>query len=259
MWDWFYDMPTIWAFIFFVVLITLLSLLGLYVFKQFNIRSIICEEHNTIIGIFITIISVFLGVMLTFVIIDVWNDYDRARLDATKEALSIFILYQTVRALPDTGDIQDVIIEYLEFIINVEYPALRNMVIPPEGNQFIVILQDLIYNLEPQDDREIVVYNEAIDTLNLVASYRVDRLDSGRVGINSLVWWITIIDAVLLVIMSWFLICSTVAHYILSGIVSIYIASAVFLTLILSYPFRGYGAITPFPFVTALEDLQALI
>lgn len=258
MWEWFYNMPTLLAFIIFVTLITVTSLLGLYIFKMFNIAAISCEEHNNIIGIFIAVISVFLGVMLTFIIIEVWNDYDNARLDATREAGTLFVLYQTVSALPDTEEIQDLIIEYLEYIINVEYPALKQKVVPPEGNQYVIELENLIYNYEPDGNQQLTLYNEAINLINLATSYRIDRLDSGTVGINDLVWWITIIDSVLLVIISWFLICSNLSHYILTAIVAIYIGSAIFLTLILSYPFRGNAAITPEPFQIALYDILSL-
>lgn len=85
-------------------------------------------------------------------------------------------------ALPDTEDIQDLIIEYLEYIINVEYPVLRNKVVPPEGNQIVIELQNLIYNYEPVGNQQLTLYNEAINLLNLATSYRVDGLDSGIVG-----------------------------------------------------------------------------
>lgn len=255
MWDWLYDIPTIWSFLIFVTVITIVALFGLYIFKLFNIEAITCAEHNVIIGIFIAVISVFLGVMLTFVIIEVWDDYDRTQLDATKEAGTIFVFYQTISNLPDTEDIQELVIEYLEYIINVEYPALRYRNIPPEGNQLIIEIQDALYMYEPVGSKQLILYTQSIELFDQAILYRLDRLESGTVGINNLVWWITIIDSILLVVMSWFLLCSNISHYILTAIVAIYIASAIFLAIILSYPFRGYAAIAPDPFQEVLDEI----
>ena len=255
MWDWFYDMPTIWSFFLFVIIVTTVALVGLYIFKSLNISVINCEDNNSIIGIFIGIISIFLGVMLTLIIVGVWNDYDRARSDANREATNIFILYQTISKLPDTEDIQDIIIEYLEYIINVEYPALRHKEVPHEGTIFIEELQDTIYGYIPEGEQQIVLYAESIQTLNRIIHYRIDRLDSATVGINDLIWWVTMVDSILLLIMSWFLTCSTISHYILTTIVAIYVASAIYITLIMSFPFRGYAGLRSQPFQIALDDI----
>lgn len=255
MWEWFYDMPTIWAYIIFVIFMTMISVLGLYIFKQINIEGVRCEEQNNIIGIFMAIISVFLGVMLSFIVVEVWNNYDQARLDATKEASNIFILYQTISALPDTEEIQDVIIDYLEYIINVEYPALKYMNLPKEGDQYLRQLENLIYNYDPVGNKELTLYNEAIGLLNMATLYRIDRIDSATVGVNKIVWWLTIIDSVLLIITCWFLLCSKLFHYVLTAITAIYISSSIFLILILSYPFRGNAGLTPEPFEVALDDI----
>lgn len=253
LWDWIYTIPTVLSFVIFVGMVTLFSLFGLYIFKLLNIEVIRCEGRNSIIGIFIGIISLFLGVMLTFIVVDVWNDYDEARVDATKEAGTILILYQTVSALPDTDDIQELIIEYLEYIINVEYPNFRDNNPPSESNELIIALQDNLYSYNPQGQQQSILYGECVSLLNQIILYRIDRIDSGTIGIHNLIWWITIIDAVLLVIMSWLILCSDLSHYILTAIISIYIASAIFLSLILSYPFRGFPAITPGPFENTLN------
>lgn len=255
MWQWFYDIPTTLSFIIFVGFITLFSLLGLYLFKILNIETLACSDYNTIISIFITIISLFVGILLSFLIVEVWDNFNIARLDAINEASTIFILYQTMSALPNTENIQDIIVEYLEYVINIEYPALKDNNMSPEGNDLIIELQNLIYDYQPVGDKQLTLYNESIDLLNQVISYRLDRLDSATVGINDLVWWITISNSILLMVMIWFIVCHNLSHYMLTAVISFYISSSIFLVIILSHPFRGAAGIPPIPFEDALDTI----
>jgi hypothetical protein len=113
----------------------------------------------------------------------------------------------------------------------------------------------LIYSYNPTNPKEVVLYNESIDLLNQAIELRIDRLNSAFVGVYPIIWWVTIIDSILITIMAWFINCTSVAHYILTGITAIYVATALFLVIILSYPFEGYLGLGPNPFEVALEEI----
>jgi hypothetical protein len=87
-----------------------------------------------VISIFTGTISVFLGIILSFIIVSVWNNYTRAQLNAEKEAETLYLLFVTVENLPNTEGTQKRIIDYIEFIISVDYPALKQGQRPSGGS-----------------------------------------------------------------------------------------------------------------------------
>jgi hypothetical protein len=58
-----------------------------------------------------------------------------------------------------------------------------------------------------------------------------------------------------MIFLCWLLSCSSLFHYLLMGVVAIYVASAIFLIFILGYPFRGYSALTPRAFEVAVNNI----
>jgi hypothetical protein len=253
--SWFYQWPTGLSFVVFSAIIVAASVIGLYLFKLTNLTCNICGEHNTIVGIFAATVSVFLGIILSFIIVTVWGNYSTAQLNALKEAEILYLLYGTVRTLPNTQATQQLIISYLKFIINVEYPAMHNGQIPPEQDNFFDILRIAIYGYNPQTDQQTVLYTESIDLLNQAIILRIDRLNSAFRGVYMVIWWVSIIDSILIVFISWFINCPGMVHYIMMFIIGLYVATALYLVLILSYPFEGYLGLDADPFEATLAQI----
>lgn len=251
-----YDIPLVWSFLLFVVTITLISVFGLFVFRKINIDNVRCKDHNGIVAILIGVMSVFLGVLLSFLIVTSWGFFSRAQLDNQREAQSIYILYELVSTLPGTKNIQRLIVVYLEYIINVEFPDMSDGYVPDEGEEIFEEIQREIYDYVPKGGHDKILYNRIVALIDVIFDFRINRLIAARGGLNQLMWWVTIIDCVLIIIMSWFLSCANLFHYLLVIIISIYVSTGLFTTLILSNPFRGDFGLTSVPFQQALEEIK---
>ena len=168
------------------------------------------------ISIYISISTLFLAVMVSFLVITVWNNYAAASLNSQKEAQTIFVLYQNIYSLPNTSEIQLLISEYLEYVIKVEYPQLKNGDVQLFGAQILGKLQTAIYDYSPADGRESTIYNNCVGLLNAIVDLRVSRIHNN--GLSYVIWLVAIFDSVLIVIMTWFLHCKEVIHYLFSWI-----------------------------------------
>ena len=252
---WLYSIPTVWAFVVFVTVIPIIAMFGLYLFKWSNLSSLKCKNNNGLVGIFVGIVSVFLGVMLSFLVVTVWTNYSSAQLNDQREAGAIYILYQMIATMPGTEIIQALIIEYLEFIINVEFPALNEGEVTDEGLNLIKALQRALYDYTPVDQRQTVLYSKCVKLLNTLLTLRVDRLHDATTGVYDVVWWVSILDAVLLVAMTWFLNCDGVFHYLLVAIAAVYVAASMFIIVILAYPYLGYQGLNASPYQFALDNI----
>lgn len=252
-----YDLPTLLIFILFVTIIPFLAVLGLFIFKSVDLEAVRCPEgNNGMIGVYVGISSVFLGVMISFLIITVWNLYTSTELSSQQEAQAIIILYQNVYALPNTKKIQLSIIRYLRYVINVEYPELKNGDVNLFGAQILGNIQKELYNYTPSNDREISLYDNCIQELNNIINLRVDRIHNASAGINNILWGVCIFDSIIIILVTWFLICNNVFHYVLVIIISMFISASLFLIYTFSYPFRGQNGLTPEPFKEALTAIR---
>lgn len=251
-----YDIPTTLLFLMFVVVVVTFSVLGLYIFKMVDISPVICEDHNTIVAILIGVMSVFLGVMISFLIITAWGIYSSSQLDNQKEAQSIYILYEVVSTLPNTEEAQALIKAYLEYVINIEFPAMDDGEVPAAGEAFIQDLQTVLYDYIPEGAQETILYQRSIQLIDIVIDLRINRVTTATSGFNTLIWWMTIIDSILIIMMSWFLTCTNLFHYVVVAIIAIYVSSGLFTTIILSNPFRGSSALSAEPFEDVLSDIQ---
>lgn len=255
--DWFYNIPTILSFLFFIIFIVVVSLVGLFLVRLLPIKDRETTNHNNFIGIFISVISIFLGIILTFIIVGVLNNYSDAELDSDTEAYTIYLLYQTISQLPASHTTQLLIIDYLKYIINEEYPALNKGITPPRVTQLTDNLRDAVFNFEPTTPKQVVLYEQSILLLKQAGKLRVRRLIEANNYPSDLLTIVTVLDSVLLIIMCWLLYGWLPLHLISTIIVAIYVGSALHISIILAAPFRGAAGLTASPFILSLNSILA--
>ena len=242
-------------FFMFIIIIPSFALFCFYLYDKSGIKIKSCSEnHNGLISIYISISTLFLAVMVSFLVITVWNNYSSVSLNSQKEAQTIFLLYQNIFSLPNTTKIQQIIKKYLYYIINTEYPELKNNNVNQFGAEILGNLQYEIYNYSPNGNREDSIYSNCISLLNDIVNLRTERIHNG--SLNYIIWVVAIFDSVLIVIMTWFLHCKQFIHYVLIAFISFFIAASLFLIFVLSYPFRGQNGLTSQPFQQALLAVE---
>src|SRR5690606_18135109 len=98
-------------------------ILGLFFFKKSDLEKKFCPEQNTIVSIFIATVSVFLGILMSFTISTVSSDYSETSDQIKVESKVIYLLFSLIHTIPNTSEIQKLIIEYIRFIIHHEFPS----------------------------------------------------------------------------------------------------------------------------------------
>jgi len=253
---WIYTLSSIQLLILLNVIVVILAVTGLYLFQLTDLSKKGCQNFINNVDIFMGILSVFLGLIMSFIIIDVWNSYNLALNDTQKEAEAIYLLYGILLQLPNTEKAQNSVKSYLEYIINIEFEGISNGIIPEEGRDYINQLKNEIYGYNPQGSKEDILYNKSIEILNVVIALRTDRINSATASVAPEIWWVLIITTIMLFCLIWAMKCEGIYHYIFTIITGIYIASALFLIVALDYPFTGALSIDAEPFVSALYDIN---
>lgn len=255
-WNWLFDWPPALAAFVFVLIIVVISLLGTFLYTWSGIQCFQCEGGT--LGFFIGIVSLFIGLTMSLIITQANSNYIVSIANAAQEASNFFSLYTELGALTNGKALQDETVAYLEYIIYVEYPALKDGKLPSEGDKIVesLIRNIIAYGTQATTADQQAMWNRALNTANQLQDQRVARLSNASYGVNNIVFWVTVIDAILLILMCWFVECSTFFRYVYATIAAVYIGTAMYLILVLPYPFRGQNAILPIPFEQVLSDIK---
>lgn len=123
---WIYDLPT-WQFgLGTIALFTLISVGGLSltrtrIYNKFRISD---GSNETVNGFFAGV-GVIYGLLVGLVAVAAWDNYQSVDSIASKESASIAALYRDISTLeqPSKGKLQAQLRDYLDFVIQVAWPA----------------------------------------------------------------------------------------------------------------------------------------
>jgi hypothetical protein len=255
--DWIYNHPTLEVATIIVVLSVIASWIGLFVFDRF-IHVSIRSRHNDVAGFIIAIIGVVYAVLLAFIAVAAWANFDSANRVVQQEANLVDNLYRDAIAIPEPTrtEMRDDIKQYLNVVIEKEWPAQREHRSEMAGWGPVEKLQGAVASLDPKTLGQSVVEAEMLKTLNDLYSARRTRLLSAADGIPNTIWWILVLGGVITVAFSFFFGMPSMAmHYAMTGTLAASLALVMVLIVALDWPFRGQVSITPEAFETVLQDI----
>jgi hypothetical protein len=251
----FYHIPNSYLLTIFIIIFSVLSLLGLYFF-MFITQNVCIDFFNDMnTSLYISIISIILGLILAFIITNEWQSYTQIEDDIEVEVNALFLMYKTVEALPDNNEIKLLINKYICSIINVEFPAMQNGD-TSFNNSYIDNLVSEIYKYVPVNSKNEILYNKTIDLLNESTYLRNKRLVETVSSIPNELWWVLIIGYIVLITLMLFVTGHIMYRILMTTFITIVYASAFFLIVALDYPFMGDFGIKPTPFENLLKRIS---
>lgn len=255
--DWIYNHPTLEVATIIVMLSVIVSWIGLFVFDRF-VHVSIRSRHNDVAGFIIAIIGVVYAVLLAFIAVAAWANFDSANRVVQQEANLVDNLYRDAIAIPDPTrtEMRDDIKQYLNVVIEKEWPAQREHRTETAGWVPVEKLQGAVASLDPKTLGQSVVEAEMLKTLNDLYSARRTRLLAAADGIPNTIWWILVLGGVITVAFSFFFGMPSMAmHYAMTGTLAASLALVMVLIVALDWPFRGQVSISPEAYQTVLQDI----
>ena len=214
--------------------------------------------NNEIAGFKFAVIGVFYAVMLAFVVIAVWEEY-RGTEDAVRdEAKAAVDLYRVSLAIPDQGDeIRKHVVQYVD---DVRSKAWETMAV---GKRSVAVAEQLnalnraVLDLEPKTEKEVVLYQHALDLLTLIADSRNERLDSSAGSVPVVLWFVLIVGGLITLGYPAFFAASNVgAQVLMTATLAVLVALSLLLGFAFDFPFTGDPHISKEPFADALLQMD---
>ena len=234
-----------------------LSQAGLSLYNYLN-RRIRLPQNNEVAGIMFGAISLIYSLVLAFVIVAVWEDYDKLNQTIETEADKLNEIITHSRNLPDSvkAPLDSALTGYCREVIDSEWEMKESE--DRDRASAIPGLRRLLQRLEPQDRRQESVFNVLDSDLSTVTELRRNRLAHSRSQVPSAVWLILKTGSVMLILFSYLF---TVPSETLKRVYLFFLSGCIAMCMILVYtldqPFTGNARVSYEPYVSILTELQS--
>ena len=252
---WLLQLPA-WLFGFMVVVITVaLSVLGLIVTRRIVSQERL-EKASTAAEPVFTLAGVLYAVLVAFVVVVVWEQFDQAQKTTESEATAIADLLRDSEGLPAAAQpaVQQSLIAYARSVIDKEFPEMqRGESVDQQSAELTEIWHSYI-QAEPVTQSQIAFYRESLTRLDDLGSARKVRLSGSEDEIPNELWVLLIGGgAVMLVFTYMYATSDVVIHGALIGLAAALMAFVLYLIFALEHPFVGTLAVPDSPYHQVLE------
>jgi Protein of unknown function (DUF4239) len=215
-------------------------------------------ENNEVAGFKFAVVGVFYAVLLAFVVIAVWEEYRGTEAAVRNEAKAVVDLHHVTFAFPvESGTvIRERLVTYADHVRKFEWPAMARGKSSDHVGEDLERLSTAVFQIEPQNLKELAHYQNALRLLTLIADNRGERIDSANGSVPLLLWFVLIVGGIItLGYPAFFGASNQLAQTLMTATLAALVALSLLLALALDYPFTGDEKISVLPFEAALEHM----
>lgn len=225
----------------------LLSVAGLFL-----VRSLIPHHklklHNDVSGPIFGALGTIYAVLLAFMVVIVWESFDKSNLNVQREAYCLADLYRDAEAFSPVFSAQarGLFSEYKRAVVGEEWKMLARGKASPQVEKIVKRMWSLYSGYLPKNQTEQAFFEESVRKLNLLGELRTARVMDARTGVHPLLWFVLLAGGLATIIFTFFFGAeNTKVQIIMTALLSTLISLILFTIILLDFPFTGDIAITP--------------
>jgi hypothetical protein len=234
----------------------LVAVVGLLVVQRL-VPSDRREGQNDVAGFIYAVLGVAYAVLLAFVVIAVWQDYETAQTNVESEAHELAGVYFLASRLPEPQRtrLQDLARTYARIVVEEEWPMMERGQTSPRADSLVSQLRSKILGFDPRTKGEQVLYESGLSQLHDAADARRSRLLEVREGIPRLLWVVLVLGGVITVSFTYlFGLKSNLAHALMVAALTLLICGILYTIGEFDNPFSGIVEIGPDAFKEVLSS-----
>lgn len=203
--------------------------------------------HNDVAGFTIAVIGVIYAVLLAFVVVVVWEQYNDADSRYGEEVSAIADISGYARALPQAQrvSVQAIVAHYVRLMVHDEWPAMLTGGQSTAAGQVLADMAIAIEGERPKDLHGALLQERLIEAQRRAADDRQRRLSDNE---NTLpqVMWVTLLGGAVVTVAFGYLfgVENFRAQLAMTALVAVLIALSFTLLIELDFPFRRDAALT---------------
>jgi ABC-type multidrug transport system fused ATPase/permease subunit len=222
------------------------SVAGLLLVRRFVPAAVLQQQHDVASPKF-QVIGTLYAVLLAFVVVVVWQQFQSASVNVDVEATKLSDLYRDAEEYPEAERVRlrRQLRAYAEAVVTDEWDAMAR---GGESTRAWVEYDGLwkLYRaLRPRDLTEIPIATETLRRMSELGEARSLRLLHSRAAIHPVLWAGLIVLGVITIGFGYFFGARLRAQVAMTALFASAIGILVFIIVVLAHPFRGYGRISP--------------
>jgi hypothetical protein len=243
---WVYALPSWVVVIGIVGCLSACSAAGLLVF--WRVAPDADVDHNDVAGPVISTIGVILAVMLSFMVVTVWQEYDQAAALVETEAGEIADLYHEAAVLPSQprAAIRAGLQRYVSLLVNQEWPLMRSGGTSDLARAAITNVAGVVEAYQPRTPAAQNAQADALMHAHQILDARRNRIFANQQSVPGLLWAVMWFMAIVTIgSVYFFRVQSRVAHLLMTVALAAVVGAIFVMIAELDLPFRGDLQIRP--------------
>lgn len=203
-------------------------------------RRVQGNSANDVLSSYVSVIGTLYAVLLAFVLLSVWEQYDTAQSAAEGEASQLSDLVRLTAGLPEPASarVKDAIREYTSAVVDEEWTAMANGGRSDRADRALDNLWKTLVAADPADGpRGLAVYNQALERLRSASDSRQDRLSQARPSVQGVIWVLLLGGGALTLIATYFFEPSAGIYLPVNAGLTLMIAFILYLVFAFDHPF----------------------
>jgi hypothetical protein len=197
--DFYFSLP-LWQSAALVLVAAMVICVGSHRLVQWLFRRMPNMKETKLADAVMGVVASFIGIMLAFSAVQVWEDYGTADKAVAQEAAAISELYRDMAVYgDDTLASRAAVKTYVHAVLEDEWPRLAHGEPGPKAAAGLIQLYRDVATVQPKSSRDTVIYGEIFKKLNEVTQYRRARMIAARAALPALFWIVVVIGSCILV------------------------------------------------------------
>jgi Protein of unknown function (DUF4239) len=216
--------------------------------------------NQEVAGFKFAVVGVAYAVLLAFVVIVVWNEFDRTQRTVYAEAERLYNLHRTSYTFPEEAGtkIRQALVAYAIEVRDKDWPLMeRGLRGSPSAADAFSRLSVAVGQIKPEDLRFLPSTIHAFNLMQQIGDLRLERLSDVGGHATPVIWGVLLLGAIVtLGYPAFFAAKSVTVQVLMTGGLAAIIGGTLFLTVILNYPFSGPERLTSKPIDDVIQRMR---
>lgn len=218
------------------------------------------KGHNDVAASIFNKAGTVFGIILAFVVVILWQEYNKSMDLASKEGTEARELYQDLSLYPNqqqAASATNSLVHFAELVVRDEYPAMAKLNSSLMAEQAMDKLRIEILHINPQNRQEQILYTKLLKDLENLAKFREERLANLESSLPGIFWGALIVGVIITMTFSALFGAENFwLHALLASMLAVILATTIFLIIELDYPFTGSLSAKPTSYIKMLQTIE---
>jgi Protein of unknown function (DUF4239) len=249
-----------WALALVVISICVCFSVGLQLLTRWRFGVDFLLSNQEVAGFKFAVVGVAYGVLLAFVVIAVWSEFERTERDSYAEAERFYNLHRNSYNFPEQvgQEMRRALIAYAVEVRDSDWPMMvKGLRGSPSAAAAYDRLSLAVGQTRPDSIALLPSVTHAFDLMQQIADYRLERLSDVGGHVTPAIWGVLLLGAIVTLGYPAFFAAKNVnAQMLMTAGLAAIIGATLFLTMSMNYPFSGSERLTPKPIDDVIQRMR---